>query len=539
MKRRTNKIIAVWLALVVALFCGSLYVFWRDVRQAEAELEARREAQQQLRARRAEQFRQRLADIFACADASPRSEGEIFAQAMQDYWRFVLRDQWRHRVVTKHPELLPEADIWHPWKIAAYPTTEALQARLDLLPGRREFDRAWTPEQGWRFGRIVRDFLGGEVNHPETERMYGPEHADGDAGFGVLHHVGKETRWYGPDCCRILSHAEAMSERERRGAWRRAPRLGDDDLPPGLRKEDLRYLRVQWHEVTVETGENGSQRWTVGPVNEKDTEYFFLAPCGTLLANAMLVDEDDGEAENAGEAPTAQAAALPPVVANSLGMRFVAIPAGRSMAGCNPESAVCVYNEVPYRETVISRPFYIGAHEVTVPQWEVVMANESLPRTSRWPRELQPGRQQWPVCCSWNEAQEFVRRLNEREKPRRYRLPTDAEWEHAARAGATTRYFWGEDADQLDRYAWWAGNASRPHPVGLKEPNPWGLYAVIGNVHEWTQTRSERHEETLYMFRGGEAKSNTHYCRLVNRMAQWPSADSLYCIGFRLVLEAY
>ena len=326
-----------------------------------------------------------------------------------------------------------------------------------------------------------------------------------------------------------------------RGAWRTAPRLGDDDLPPGLRREDLRCLRVQWHEVTVDVQENEGVRWTVGPVNEKDTEYFFLAPCGTLLANVMAVNEDGGAEADAGLVSAAHLTASPRIVTNSLGMSFVEIPAGHSMAGCHPESAVCVYNEGPYRDNIIRRPFYIGAHEVTIAQWEAVMGNDSPPKNPI-PLELQPDRRQWPVCRSWNEAQKFVRRLNEREKPRRYRLPTEAEWEYAARAGSTTQYFWGEDTDEMDRYAWCDHRHPKPQPVGLKEPNRWGLYDIIGNVHEWTQTRSERHEETLYMFRGGEARFGDHYCRVVNRVAQWPSVPAdgppaLYCIGFRLVLE--
>jgi formylglycine-generating enzyme required for sulfatase activity len=180
---------------------------------------------------------------------------------------------------------------------------------------------------------------------------------------------------------------------------------------------------------------------------------------------------------------------------NSLGMEFTLIRAGSFMMG-SPDNDREVHDfEKPRHEVTISRPFYLGRHEVTQEQWEAVMGSNPYTLDRSNPYYNLPGmaeritRPSHPATVSWNDAQDFIRRLNEREGGNRYRLPTEAEWEYAARARTTTAYSFGDDEGGLGRYAWYGENfiVGGTHPVGQKEPNPWGLYDIHGNAWEWVQ----------------------------------------------------
>jgi formylglycine-generating enzyme required for sulfatase activity len=163
---------------------------------------------------------------------------------------------------------------------------------------------------------------------------------------------------------------------------------------------------------------------------------------------------------------------------NSLGMEFVLIPAGSFTMGANKNSEKADNDESPHRVS-ISQAFYLGKYEVTQAQWMEVMGNNPS-------KFKDPGK---PVeNVSWDDAQKFIGRLNQKGGHARYRLPTEAEWEYAARAGTTSVYSFGNDADSLGHHAWYRDNSEgRTHPVGQKEPNPWGLYDMYGNVYEWLQ----------------------------------------------------
>ena len=159
---------------------------------------------------------------------------------------------------------------------------------------------------------------------------------------------------------------------------------------------------------------------------------------------------------------------------NSIGMDFVLIPSGSFMMGSNSDD-----REKTVHKVAITSPFYLGQYEVTQDQWEIMMRSN--------PSAFEGGTN--PVeQVSWNDVQEFIRRLNALEGHDRYRLPTEAEWEYAARAGTSTAYSFGDDASKLSDYAWNGDNSDwMTHPVGQKLPNAWGLYDVHGNVYEWVQ----------------------------------------------------
>jgi formylglycine-generating enzyme required for sulfatase activity len=154
---------------------------------------------------------------------------------------------------------------------------------------------------------------------------------------------------------------------------------------------------------------------------------------------------------------------------------------------------------------------------------------------------------------SWEDAVEFCRRLSElpaeKEAGHVYRLPTEAEWEYACRAGTTTNFGFGDDDSNLDDYAWFRENsAEKTHPVGGKKPNAWGLYGMHGNVGEWCQDWKEDYPEDavtdptgpasgLYrVIRGGSYLKPAEYCRSASRSGYKPSSRN-YHHGFRVSLS--
>ncbi|WP_096704966.1 formylglycine-generating enzyme family protein [Magnetospirillum sp. 15-1] len=157
---------------------------------------------------------------------------------------------------------------------------------------------------------------------------------------------------------------------------------------------------------------------------------------------------------------------------------MVVIPAGSFMMGADKNLEDASDFETPRHRVTIARPFAIGKYEVTQAEWMAVMGGNP----SKFRGRLRPVEQ-----VSWDDAQDFIRRLNAK-TGKTYRLPTEAEWEYAARAGTTTAYSFGDDRSKLGQYAWFAGNSGKEtHPVGQLQANRFGLYDMDGNVLEWVE----------------------------------------------------
>ena len=196
----------------------------------------------------------------------------------------------------------------------------------------------------------------------------------------------------------------------------------------------------------------------------------------TLLSLVLLIGfSSNAEAQRQGETRVFD------------GMEFVWVPAGEFRMGSTSSEAED--NEQPVTQVRISRGFWLGQHEVTQAEWQGVMGSN--------PSYFDECGPNCPVeTVSWNDAQEFIGSLNGRAGGNRYRLPTEAEWEYAARAGTTgDRYgnldaipWYGDNSGDLDVIAWYGYNpGERTNPVGGKAANAFGLHDMLGNVWEWVQ----------------------------------------------------
>ena len=175
-------------------------------------------------------------------------------------------------------------------------------------------------------------------------------------------------------------------------------------------------------------------------------------------------------------------------ITNSVGMKLVLIPKGTFTMGSPTEEEGAGTDEQQHQVT-ISKDYYLGVTEVTQGQYEKVMGVNPSHFQKRVIRKSDSS--MYPVeSVSWEDAVEFCKRLSELPKEKKsgrvYRLPTEAEWEYACRAGSKTAFYCGDDSELIGAYAWHAANSGgQTHPVGEKKPNAWGLYDMHGNVWEW------------------------------------------------------
>ncbi len=275
---------------------------------------------------------------------------------------------------------------------------------------------------------------------------------------------------------------------------------------------------------------------------------------------------------------------------NSIGMKFRLIPPGEFTMGSTAEAIEealkftgedthwqeCIKSEAPQHEVILTQPIYLGVNEVTQAEYEKVMGvNPSHFAPSGEGKGAVAGMEttSHPVeTASWNHAAEFCAKLSKQEELKPfylragesitpldgtgYRLPTEAEWEYACRAGTTTKYWIGDKDEDLVRAGWFGTNfGGRTHAVGKLQANPFGLYDIHGNVWEWVEDwweptyYGEFQEKpainpsgatsagSLRVLRGGSWHFNASGCRTAFRGASHPP-NRHQGIGFRVSIPA-
>ena len=230
-------------------------------------------------------------------------------------------------------------------------------------------------------------------------------------------------------------------------------------------------------------------------------------------------------------------------------MKLALLPAGKFRMGANNLNEF----DGPAHDVTISKPFYMGTTEVTQGQWHAVMGTK--PWKGRY--QTKEGDNYPATYVDRTAAAEFCKRLSKKEGTT-YRLPTEAEWEYACRAGTTTRYSFGDSAKSLNDFAWTEHNKREDHAqeVGKKKPNAWGLYDMHGNVDEWCSDQFGRYPDQhvidptgpakheldpdygmYWMWRGGNWHSRFYHCMSARRHADFPIDYVIErgSLGFRVV----
>ena len=216
---------------------------------------------------------------------------------------------------------------------------------------------------------------------------------------------------------------------------------------------------------------------------------------------------------------------------------MVKVEAGTFMMGATPEMKNPIFKEEPVHQVTLTKDYYIGKYEVTQALWKAVMGNNpSFNEGGNLPVER----------MSYTECLMFISKLNDM-TGMIFRLPTEAEWEFAARGGRKSRGYQYSGGNKLSDVAWYDANSNyKTHPVGTKLANELGIYDMSGNVAEFCHDRYETYSETpqidpigkgkSLVRRGGSWREGTWFCRSSCREDQLPG-DYGYTTGFRLVLS--
>ena len=273
----------------------------------------------------------------------------------------------------------------------------------------------------------------------------------------------------------------------------------------------------------------------VSKPEEKPPEPEALQPKTVSKPAEKSPERQVSQPKTAAKAPTQR------TFTSNIGMGFVLIPAGSFTMGSPTGESGREPDELQHPVT-ISKPFYLQTTEVTQKQWTQVMGSN--------PSYFKDCGDDCPVeTVSWNDAQEFIKKLIQTESGAKYRLPTEAEWEYACRAGSKGRFYFGDVETKLGEYAWYQGNSGwKTHPVRKREPNAWGFYDMHGNVLEWCQdwygdyTTSQVTDPTgpkagqFRVLRGGSWNTGAGFERSAYRDRRRPDGRYYY-LGFRIARD--
>ncbi|MGI0480490.1 bifunctional serine/threonine-protein kinase/formylglycine-generating enzyme family protein [Geminocystis sp. CENA526] len=241
---------------------------------------------------------------------------------------------------------------------------------------------------------------------------------------------------------------------------------------------------------------------------------------------------------------------------NGVTLDMVYIPAGSFMMGANQGEKGASNDEYPQHRVTLNA-FYMAKYPITQAQYQAITGNNPSYFSNAKNAPLSKGgwlsKGHWgnhPVeNVSWDMAQEFCQKLSQK-TGQKYQLPSEAQWEYACRGGSTTKYYFGNNDNQLGDYAWYSQNSNnQTHAVGGKKPNQWGLYDMLGNVWEWCEDdyadnyQNTPTDGTSYInfsakyksMRGGSYYSYLINCHCAYRSRSTCTAIFDYVIGFRVV----
>jgi formylglycine-generating enzyme required for sulfatase activity len=260
----------------------------------------------------------------------------------------------------------------------------------------------------------------------------------------------------------------------------------------------------------------------------------------------------------------ASSAQSPKTLTNSIGMKLVLIPKGSFIQG-SPSTEVDRSADEKMHAVTITKDVYFGVFEVTQAQYEKVMGNNPSHFQGDILRELLKTKDPrsnessdfLPVeSVNWHDAVAFCAKLSEiaeeKSARREYRLPSEAEWEYACRAGTLSAYHFGDNPELLENFAWYVDNSNgMTHPIGQKSPNPWGLYDMHGNVAEWCADFMDKYpdkhvkdpfginEASGGVARGGSWFEVHYHCRSANRTSMHRIHDTIDDTGFRVAMTVH